>query len=203
MLLAAGKLYWYTARSAGVVAWLVCAASILWGLALSTRLVRRRGAPAWLLDLHRFLGLLSLVFTVVHIAALYVHSKLEFKEYPFGPRELFVLWQSKYAPGAVAWGIVGFYLLIAVQVSSWLMKRIRRRLWHAIHLTSFALFVAATVHMFTAGTERHNRGVQWLALVGGALVCFLVVFRLLAPKKAQLAEERAARERGARETVTS
>ena len=195
MLVAAAnhKLYWYTARSAGVVAWAVCTASILWGLALSTRLVRRRGAPAWLLDLHRFLGLLSLVFTLVHIGALYLHSRLEFKEYPFGPRQLFVLWQSKYAPGAVAWGIVGFYLLIAVQVSSWLMKRIRRRMWHTIHLTSFLLFATATVHSFTAGTERHNDAVQWLALTGGALVVFLVIFRLLAPKKAQLAEERAAR----------
>ena len=195
MLVAAAndKLYWFTARSSGIVAWAVCTASILWGLALSTRLVRRRGAPAWLLDLHRFLGLLSLVFTLVHIGALYLHSRFEFKEYPFGPRQLFVLWQSKYAPGAVAWGIVGFYLLIAVQVSSWLMKRIRRRMWHTIHLTSFLMFAAATVHSFAAGTDRHNDAVQWLALTGGTLVVFLVIFRLLAPKKAQLAEERAAR----------
>ena len=188
------KLYWFTARSAGMVAWAVCTASILWGLALSTRLVRRRGAPAWLLDLHRFLGLLTIVFTAIHMAALYLHSRLEFKEFPFGPRELFVVWESKYAPGAVAWGIVAFYLLVAVQVSSWLMKRIRRRLWHTIHLSSFAIFVSATIHSFAAGTDRHNKLIQWVALTGGAMVFFLVVFRLLAPKKAQLAEERAARE---------
>ena len=88
------KLYWFTARSAGMVAWAVCTASILWGLALSTRLVRRRGAPAWLLDLHRFLGLLTIVFTAIHMAALYLHSRLEFKEFPFGPRQLFVVWES-------------------------------------------------------------------------------------------------------------
>ena len=188
------KLYWFTARSAGMVAWAVCTASILWGLALSTRLVRRRGAPAWLLDLHRFLGLLSIVFTGVHMAALYLHSHLEFKEYPFGPRQIFVLWESKYAPGAVAWGIVAFYLLVAVQISSWLMKKIKRKLWHTIHLSSFAMFVMATIHSFTAGTDRHNKLVQWVALTGGAMVFFLVLFRLLAPKKVQLAEERAARE---------
>jgi NADH:ubiquinone oxidoreductase subunit 6 (subunit J) len=93
----------------------------------------------------------------------------------------------------VAWGIVAFYLLVAIQVSSWLMKHIRRRLWHSIHVTSFAMFVFATIHSFTAGTDRHNRLLQWIALSGGAMVLFLVVFRLLAPKKAQLAEERAAR----------
>ena len=89
---------------------------------------------------------------------------------------------------------VAFYLLVAVQVSSWLMKRIRRRLWHTIHLSSFAIFVSATIHSFAAGTDRHNKLIQWVALTGGAMVFFLVVFRLLAPKKAQLAEERAARE---------
>lgn len=188
------KLYWYTSRSAGMVAWAVCTASILFGLALSTRLIRRRGAPAWLLDLHRFLGLLSIVFTAVHLIALYLHSKVEFKEFPFGPPELFILFRSKYAPGAVAWGIVAFYLLVAVQVSSWLMRRIRRKIWHTIHLSSFLMFGFATIHSFTAGTDRGNRLVQWLALTGGAMVFFLVVFRLLAPKKAQLAEERAARE---------
>lgn len=188
------KLYWFVSRSSGMVAWAVCTASILFGLALSTRLIRRRGAPAWLLDLHRFLGLLSIVFTAVHMAALYLHAKVEFKEFPFGPAELFIPFRSKYAPGAVAWGVVAFYLLVAVQISSWLMKHIKRKVWHTIHLSSFLMFIFATIHSFTAGTDRNNRLVQWLALTGGAMVFFLVLFRMLAPKKAQLAEERAARE---------
>jgi hypothetical protein len=74
------------------------------------------------------------------------------------------------------------------------MKKIRRKVWHTIHLTSFLIFGASTIHTFTAGTDRANRLVQWGALTGGAMVFFLVLFRLLAPKKAQLAEERAARE---------
>lgn len=196
--LANNKFWWYTARSGGIVAWTLCTASVLWGLALSTRLVRRRGAPAWLLDLHRFLGLLSVVFTGVHIAALYVHSKWEFKQQPWGPRQLFILGQSVYKPGWISWGIVAFYLLVAVQISSWLMKRIRRKLWHTIHLSSFGLFIGATLHGLGAGTDRHNRLVQWGALVGCSMVLFLVIFRTLAPKKAQIAEERAKREEAAR-----
>ena len=188
------KLWWFTARSSGLVAWAVCTASIVWGLALSTRLVRRRGAPAWLLDLHRFLGLLSIVFTAVHVAALYLHAHWEFKSIPFGPGELFVPFASKYRPAAVAWGIAAFYLLIAIQISSWLMRYIKRKIWHTIHLTSFVMFVAATLHGFQAGTDRGNALIQWVALSGCGIVAFLLFFRMLAPKKAQLAEERAARE---------
>ena len=192
------KIWWFTARSAGLVAWSLCTTSILWGLALSTRLVRRRGAPAWLLDLHRFLGLLSVVFTGVHMGALFVHSKWEFKEQPWGPKQLFLVGQSVYKPGWISWGIVAFYLLMAVQITSWLMKRIRRKLWHTIHLSSFALFIAASLHGLFAGTDRKNTLVQWGALVGASMVLFLVIFRVLAPKKAQLAEERAKREEAAR-----
>ena len=50
------KLSWYVARSSGLVAWALVTASIVWGLALSSRLIRRRGVPAWLLALHRYLS---------------------------------------------------------------------------------------------------------------------------------------------------
>jgi hypothetical protein len=169
---------WYAARSAGLVAWALVTAGILWGLALSTRLVRRRGVPAWLLDLHRFLGTLSLVFVAVHLLALWADSYTD-----FAWSELFVPMASAWRPGAVAWGIVAVYLLVAIEVTSWLMRRLPRRLWHAVHLSSFGLFVVATVHGFQAGADRQALAVEWLALTGGTFVVFLGVFRVLAPHR--------------------
>jgi hypothetical protein len=179
------KVAWYVARSAGLVAWALVTATIVWGLALSTRIVRRKGIPAWLLDLHRFLGTLTLVFVAVHVAAIWADSYVH-----FGPRELFVPMASSWRPGPVAWGIVATYLLAAVQVSSWLMRRIPRRLWRAIHMTSFALFVSATVHGFTSGADNRNLAVQWIALTGTLLVVFLSAFRVLTPKHRSTAPPR-------------
>ena len=181
------KLSWYVARASGLVAWAVVTASILWGLALSTRLIRKKGAPAWLLDLHKFLGTLSVVFVAVHLFALWADTFVY-----FGPRELLLPMASKWRPGAVAWGIVATYLLVAIQLTSWAMRKIKRRVWHTIHLSSFAMFGAATVHGFTAGADNTNLVVQWSALTGGLLVFFLVTFRLLAPRRsARVAAARA------------
>ena len=180
------QLAWYAARSSGLVAWALVTASILWGLALSTRLIQRRGVPAWLLDLHRFLGMLSLVFVGVHLVALWADSYAY-----FAWSELFVPMASRYRPGAVAWGIVATYLLIAIEVTSWLMRRISRRVWHAVHLSSFGLFITASVHGYQAGADRGALTVQWLALTGGTLVLFLVLFRLLAPRRSRRAARRA------------
>ncbi len=180
-------LAWYAARSSGVVAWALVTASILWGLALSTRLIQRRGVPAWLLDLHRFLGMLSLIFVAVHLVALWADSYSY-----FAWSELLVPMASSYRPGAVAWGIVAMYLLIAIQVTSWLMGRISRRAWHAVHLSSFGLFITASIHGYQAGADRGALIVQWLALTGGTLVLFLVLFRLLAPRRSRRVARRRA-----------
>jgi predicted ferric reductase len=172
------KLTWYVARAGGLVAWATCSASIVWGLLLSTRVVRGRGVPGWLLDLHRFLGALTIMFTAVHMLGLYLDHFA-----PFGTEKLFVPMASTYRPGAVAWGIVGFYLLIAIEVTSLFMRRIPKRWWRAVHMTSFCLFVAATVHAFEAGADARNMLIDWLALLGAAAVVFLVVIRVLSPRR--------------------
>ena len=191
MLAVTTKLSWYVARSGGLVAWVLVTASILWGLALSSRLVRRRGVPAWLLALHKYLGTLSIIFVVVHLLAL-VADKYVY----YGWAELFVPMATKWRPGPTAWGIVGFYLLVAIQVTSWLMRRMPRRVWHTIHLSSIALFVSGTIHGFQAGADRSNRLIQWSALVGGMLVGTLLLFRLLTRS------ERGTRRRRGRATTT-
>lgn len=174
MLALTEKLSWYVARSSGLVAWVLVTASVLWGLALSSRLVRRRGVPAWLLALHKYLGTLSLVFVIVHLLALVADNYVY-----YGWAELFVPMAASWRHGATAWGIAGFYLLVAIQLTSWAMRHMPRKIWHAVHMSSFALFGVGTLHGFQSGADRANRLVQWSALVGGVMVVSLIVFRLL------------------------
>lgn len=179
MLLGAAdpKLAWYVSRSAGMVAWALVSASIVWGLVLSAKTVRRRGAPAWFLDLHRFLATMAIVLVVIHVIALLFddYARIVVRELvlPFAsaPRQ-------GYRPAPMAWGIVGAYVLVALQITSWLMHRLPRRVWHAIHLGSFLLFAVATVHAFQIGTDRRNLLVEWIAMTASALVAAMVVVRI-------------------------
>ena len=145
---------------------------MLWGLALSTKVFGKRPRPSWLLDLHRFLGGLAVVFTALHLVSLLLDSFVS-----FGPVQVLVPFTSDYRPGAVAWGIVAFYLLLAVEVSSLARKRLTKRTWRSIHYLSFPLFVMATAHGITAGTDRHSLALRATLIAGTAILAGLTAIR--------------------------
>jgi DMSO/TMAO reductase YedYZ heme-binding membrane subunit len=113
------------------------------------------------------------VFTAIHVASImldrYVH---------FGWAEVLVPLAGSWHPVAVAWGIVGFYCLLAVEITSLLRKKLPKRLWRALHFLSFPLFASATVHAMTAGTDRSNLAVLTAVLVGTTLVLLLTFVRV-------------------------
>lgn len=185
------QFWWYLTRSSGFVAWGLSIAAIMLGLALATRALGPNPRPAWLLDLHRFVGGLTVLFLAVHLGALVGDSYIH-----FGVADLLVPFASSWKSGAVAWGVLGFWLLIAVEVSSLMMKRLPRRTWRTIHLTSYLSAVVSTVHAFTAGTDAKNPAVTWAAVGSLSAATFFLVFRLILPKHKQRAAARAAKKDG-------
>jgi sulfoxide reductase heme-binding subunit YedZ len=168
------KLVWYTIRASGLVTWGLVTASVLWGLLLSSRSTRRP-RPSWVLDLHRFIAGLSLAFLTVHVGTLLLDSYVG-----FSPVAITIPFVSHWRPAAVAWGILACYLLVAIEVTSLLMARLSRRVWHTIHLGSFVVFTAATVHGLTAGTDARNQVLRLFAIVSIAAVVELTVLRVVA-----------------------
>lgn len=173
------RFWWWVSRAAGLVAWVVVALAVVWGLLASTKLIRRRGVPAWILDLHRYLGTLTIVFVIVHVAAIWLDSFVK-----FSAMQLFVPFASTWRPRAVAWGIFATYLLLAIQITSWAMRKLPRRLWHRVHMLSIPMLVVATVHGFLAGTDRSNRAVQWSVFAIGLGIVFLASIRM-SPSRAR------------------
>src|SRR3954453_10882605 len=104
--------WWYVARAGGIVAWALSALAVIGGLQLSTRLVRR-APPAWMLDVHRFLGALAVAFLGVHVLGLAADRFIG-----FGPIDFLVPFASTYKPAAVALGVIAMYLLVAVEATS-------------------------------------------------------------------------------------
>jgi DMSO/TMAO reductase YedYZ heme-binding membrane subunit len=170
------KIWWYLSRSSGIVALVLLVASVVWGVLLSTRVLRPHDRPASLLDLHRWLGGTALVMTGLHLLGLYLDGYID-----YGFTELLIPGASDYRPLAVAVGVLSFYVLVAVQVTSYLRRRLSKRVWHSIHLLSYGLVWGAAVHAGLAGTDVTNRAYQVLAVTLTILAVAAMVVRLVAP----------------------
>lgn len=172
------KVWWYLSRATGLVAWGLAVGSILLGLALATRALGPRPKAPWLLALHRWVGGLTVLFTGAHIAAIVADSFVH-----FGVADVLVPFASSWKPLPVAWGIVAAWLLVAVELTSLQMKRLSKKTWHTIHMTSYLVAVLATVHGLTAGADTTNPVFAWSMIGAMAGMAFFAVYRRLAPKK--------------------
>ena len=113
------------------------------------------------------------MFTGVHVVGLladqYVH---------FGPTQILVPFASSWHPAAVAWGVVSLYLLLAVELTSLARARVSKRTWRRVHTASFVLFVTATAHGLTAGTDMRNPIFRSVVLAVVAVVAGFTAIRV-------------------------
>ena len=171
---------WDVARTGGVVAYVLLSLSVVLGLALSMRWQR----PLWprliTNDLHSHVTLLSLVFIVVHVLAVWIDPFTH-----FGWRDMLIPFASAYRSQSMAAGIVALYLMLAVWISTQLRSRIGYSLWRRLHTLTLAVYLFSTVHGLGTGTDTKQ---AWaLALYMGSLLVVgaLLIRRLLTPIGAQ------------------
>lgn len=176
------QVWWYLSRSSGIVALALLVASVLWGVLLSTRVLKPHDRPAWLLDLHRWLGGLALTMTGLHLLGLYFDGYID-----YGFTELVIPGTSDYRPLAVAVGVLSLYLMIAIQATSYLRRRLSRRVWRAVHLSSYGLLWGAAMHAGLAGTDVSNRIYQVFALILTLTATVAVMVRIVAPGRSRSA----------------
>ncbi|MEO8696888.1 MAG: ferric reductase-like transmembrane domain-containing protein [Acidimicrobiales bacterium] len=172
-----GEMSWYVARAGGFLAWALSAFSILWGLLITSRALGKRITGPRLLDLHRFIGGLSVVFVCVHVLGLRLHR---FEDIHFGFKDILVPMASSWHPGAVAYGVVAFYLLIAVELTSLLRRRIPASIWRRVHYMGFVVFLLGSIHALKVGTDVQNPVIWWPSAILCAAVVGLAVTRAMA-----------------------
>ena len=165
-------------RASGFVAWALLAIAVLWGLFITNKTLAKSTAPAWVLDLHRHLGGLAVVFVAIHVGVLPLDG---FTHWTW--QDLAVPMHSSWHPVAIAWGIVSMYLLLAIEVTSLLGRRFPKKWWRRVHVLSFPLYVLASVHLFAAGTDAANPIARWMVVMTSTLVAFLAGIRGLAAAK--------------------
>ena len=171
------QFWWYLARASGIIAWLFITASVIWGILLSTKLFPAHRRPAWLLDLHRGLGALSVLFLFTHLGALIADSYIQFDIV-----DLLVPFASEWKTWQVALGVFAFWGLVIVELTSLAMKRLPKKVWRGIHFTSYLTFLLTSLHGTFAGTDATNTMYVATSITTTAVLVLALSYRIATRK---------------------
>lgn len=153
--------FWLLARASGFTAYILLTLSVLAGLAVKSRPFRNIAAAAQT-DTHRAFALAGLAMLALHGLALVLDQTVRMPLYA-----LVVPFASAYRPAAVAFGVLAAELMTLVYWSFSVRRRIGARAWRRLHWLTYAVFLGATVHGLTAGTDT-GRGWANAIYIGAA-----------------------------------
>lgn len=175
MHLTSSPIDWYAARAGGIVAYVLLSANVALGLAMTGKKSMKRWPKFALEDVHRFTGLLTGTFLVVHIVAIAIDSYL-----PFSIVSLAVPLLASYRPIWTGLGIVAAELLLALAFTNhYRNAKLSYRFWRRAHYVNFAVWVAATLHGIGSGTDRSTPWMLAIFAVAVGMVCGLTAWRVL------------------------
>ncbi len=163
--------WWLASRSAGIVAFVLIAASVTLGLFMASGIYRRPGLKRDLLKVHQHLALAGLTMIGLHGVLLLGDKWLK----P-GIAGIAVPFAISYRPVWVGLGIFGGYLAALLGPTYFVRRRIGTRRWRRIHQATVLVYVLAVLHSLGAGTD--GAGTWFTALVVASAVPILVLLVL-------------------------
>lgn len=159
---------WLLIRGTGVAAFAFLAVSTIWGLLLSTKVLKRWTRPKALTNFHESLGAGALFLTVVHLIAVYRDEFIGFTW-----REILLPGFSEWRPYGITVGVLAFYGLVAVTLSFHARRRLGTRAWRVLHSLALGVFVGALLHGVITGTD--TGAAPMVALYAGSAIAVVML----------------------------
>jgi sulfoxide reductase heme-binding subunit YedZ len=177
--------WWIASRAAGVTAMLAVSVSVLIGLLMSTKILRRPRLTRTLRSIHEHAALAGLVAIAVHGLTLLGDPWLR----P-GLTGLVVPFTMAYRPVYTGLGVVAALLAVVLGLSFYARRRIGARLWRKAHRWTLAVYLLGVVHTLGAGTDASTPWLRTILLVTGAPILFLTLVRFLPERAGHTARTR-------------
>jgi predicted ferric reductase len=167
--------FWYLSRASGIIAFVFLWISMVLGLLMSTRSLPKGRGFIISNNLHQFVSLYGLFFTIFHGAILLWDPYINMT-----PLQLMVPFTVfNYQPLSVGAGQISLYLWGVLVLSSYMRKSIGRSTWRVLHYLSFGAFWLVLLHGISAGSDTGTAGMQLLYWSSAASMVFLTTYRIL------------------------
>lgn len=162
---------WYIARAAGLVGFIFLWITIFLGLAIRNPWLKKIVEPVYSFDFHCFMAAGSVFWALVHGTSLLFDSSIG-----FGIKDVAVPFYTS-SPlihtNALALGIMAFYAIVIMTITSYLRNHIKHWLWRALHFLNPIAFIFVVLHGYVIGTDMKNIWIGSAYLLSAVLLALI------------------------------
>lgn len=174
---------WYVVRGSGIIAAISLVMLMLSGIGSITGHTFKFLEPITAWASHRALGIVFGISIILHMGGLLFDRFV-----PFNLFSILIPWLSNYKPItlfgfhlgsiAVALGVIAFYGVVLIIITSLIWVEDRPYIWKLVHLLSYLVLVFVFIHALFLGTDLQNGLLRWLWIAVGVGGFGLIVYRL-------------------------
>ena len=169
--------WWLAGRASGVVALVLISLSVVMGLAMAAKAIRRPGLKRAVAKLHEHVALTALGAIAIHGLTL-----LEDPWLKPGWRGIAVPFAITYRPVFTGLGIIAAYAAVLLGPSFYLRRHIGVRRWRKLHTLLVLAWLLAGVHTLGAGSDGRKLWLEAVVAAPVVPIVYLLVLRILKPE---------------------
>ncbi|TBL73977.1 ferric reductase-like transmembrane domain-containing protein [Paenibacillus thalictri] len=164
---------WQIIRSFGIVSFILLTAGVCLGILYSF--------PFWKGITKANMYKLHMYATIAGTGIGFVHGIITVIDpyMPFAWSEVFIPFTAANNPILNGLGTLALFGMLIVILTTDLRNKLKKTLWHAIHMLSYPIFALAWVHGYFLGTDTTSASVRWMYLLCAAAVLLLTAYRLM------------------------
>lgn len=164
---------WYFARSSGLVSYFLLFLLVLSGVGIKTSQSFKILSPTFAWLNHRYLGIALSFFVFVHLISLLLDGFLKFTI-----ADILIPFASAFKPIFLSLGIIGFYLLLLVIISSIFTIHKFPKAWRLLHYLPYPMFIILFIHGYFIGTDTSAPAILAMYLTTGIIAAAVTLYRL-------------------------
>jgi len=168
---------WYVSRATGIIGFIFLWLTIFLGLAIRNPLLKKIIAPIYSFDFHCFLAAAAVFWALVHGTSL-----LFDKFMGFGIKDIaipFYAPESLIHSNPLALGIIAFYAMVIMTLTSYMRSHMNHLLWRVLHFLNPLAFIFVVVHGYIIGTDMKNFWIGGIFLFSSFVLALIYLSSLI------------------------
>ncbi len=163
---------WYVSRASGMVGYVFLWLTVFLGLAIRNPLLKKFILPIYSFDLHAFMAVMAVFWSLVHGTSFVFHGS-----FALSIKEVAIPFYSHTAlvnPTYMSLGIMAFYMMIIMVITSFLRTHMNHWAWRILHFLNPVAFIFVVAHGYINGTDINNNFYVGSAFLFSAFILVMI-----------------------------